>query len=178
MNFSWSFGRLTRHKCPDGTTKIVYRNVDDAFPLYIQGWDSKASATAEAQQLGTAKLSGEYATKIHGLLFGLDELNQSLMMNFRGAYVAFSADPCGNADLLKRQVEQILREQHRFQIIRMQIRGLVALAEATPSNHDKIMEVFQSIVTAVGGPVIADAASAEISEARTAMKQLMEVQSA
>lgn len=178
MIFSWPFGRTTSYKCPDGTTKVVYRNVDDAFPLYIPGWESKTSATADAQQLGTAKLSGEYASKINGLLFGLDELNQSLMMNFRGAYVAFSADPCGNADLLKRQVEQILREQHRFQMIRVQIRGLVALAEARPSEHDKIMEVFQTIVTAVGGPVIADAASAEISEARTAMKKLMEVQSA
>src|SRR5258705_9559056 len=36
-------------------------------------------------------------TKIQGLLFSLDELNQSLMMNFRGAYLAFATDPCGNA---------------------------------------------------------------------------------
>ena len=177
MLFSWPFGRTTRYMCPDGTTKIVYRNVDDAFPLYIPGWESKTSATAEAQQLGATKLTGEYASKIHGLLFSLDELNQSLMMNFRGAYVAFSADPCGNADLLRRQIERILHEQHRLQIIRVQIRGLIALAEATPSDRDRIMEVFQTIVTAVGGPVIADAASAEISDARTAMKQLMEGQS-
>jgi hypothetical protein len=88
-------------------------------------------------------------------------------MNFRGAYVAFATDPCGNGNMLSRQVENILREQHRFQLVRVQIRALVALA-ATGGNHSKVMEAFQRIVDQVGGP-IAEAAADEIAESRTAM---------
>ena len=119
MLINWPFSPTYRHKCPDGTIKTVYKNVDRAFPLYIPGWQGNVAADVKAQEIGTGELKAEYASKIQGLLFGLDELNQSQMMHFRGAYVAYSADPCGNSDLLKRQVETILREQTRFQMIRV-----------------------------------------------------------
>lgn len=160
---NWPFSKTYRHKCPDGTIKTVYRNIDDAFPLFIPGWQSNTAAVVKAEVIGTAELRAEHASKIQGLLFSLDELNQSLMMNFRGAYVAYTADPCCNTDLLTRQVEAILREQTRFQLIRVQIRGLVALAASQPNSHDRIMDAFQSIVQQLGGMVVPQAAAAEIS---------------
>jgi len=93
------------------------------------------------------------------------------MMNFRGAYVAFTADPCRNADLLKKQVQTILRQQTRFQMIRVQIRGLVALAASQPGNPDRIMDVFQGIVQQLGGPAVAQAAVAEIASTRDAARK-------
>jgi len=109
------------------------------------------AAAAKAQELGTAELRADYATKIEGLLFSLDELNQSLMMNFRGAYVAYTTDPCGNGAMLNRQVENILREQHRFQLVRVQIRALVSLAGGKGNSHDKIMDAFQRSSTRSAG---------------------------
>lgn len=91
-------------------------------------------------------------------------------MNFRGAYVAFATDPCGNGAMLNRQVERILREQHRFQLVRVQIRALVTLAAAKGNNHDKIMDAFQRIVDQIGGP-IAEAAVDEIASSREAMQK-------
>lgn len=171
MLINWPFSKTYKHKCPDGTIKTVYRNVDDAFPLYIPGWQTNVTADVKAQELGAAQLKAEHASKIHGLLFSLDELNQSLMMNFRGAYVAYTTDPCGNADLLSKQVDAILREQTRFQRIRLQIRGLIALAVSQPNNHDRIMDAFQSIVQQLGGPVVTQAAVAEIASTRDAVQK-------
>jgi type IV secretory pathway VirB2 component (pilin) len=91
------------------------------------------------------------------------------MMDFRGAYVAFATDPCGNGNMLNRHVKNILREQHRFQLVRVQIRALVALA-TTGSNHLKVMETFQRIVDQIGGP-IAEAAVDEIAASTEAMRK-------
>jgi hypothetical protein len=145
--------------------------VDDAFPLYIPGWQSNVGAEVRAAEVGSTQLKAEHVSKIEGLLFSLDELNQSLMMNFRGAYIAFSADPCGNADLLTKQVDTILREQTRFQMIRVQIRGLVALAASHPNNHDRILDAFQHIVQQLGGTVVVQAAAEEIESTRNIAKK-------
>lgn len=83
-------------KCPDGTTRIIYKNVDKAFPLCIPGWQGKMGATIEAVKGEPANLNAEYQTQIQGLLYSLDELNQSLMMTFRAAYVSYQSNPCQN----------------------------------------------------------------------------------
>ena len=44
--------------------KTVYRNVNDAFPLYIPGWQASAAAGVKAQELGTADLKAEYGSKV------------------------------------------------------------------------------------------------------------------
>jgi hypothetical protein len=43
-------------KCPDGSEKRVYRDVHDAFPLYIEGWNGKL--------VGVFALAHEYVWKI------------------------------------------------------------------------------------------------------------------
>jgi hypothetical protein len=173
MPINWPFSKTYKLKCPDGTIKTVYRNVDDAFPLFIPGWQASLAGAIKAQNFGSSEIKGEYASKIEGLLFSLDELNQSLMMNFRGAYVAYATDPCCNGSMLNRQVDMILREQHRFQLVRAQIRALVTLAASKGNNHDRIMDAFQRIVDQIGGREVADAASEEVVSSREAMRHLI-----
>jgi hypothetical protein len=169
---AWSlFGRTYRHKCPDGSVRLVYRNIDDAFPLFLPGFQTSFAASVRATELKSADLKGDYATKIDGLLYSLDELNQSLMMTFRGAYVAFTVDPCNNLNLLNRQVELILAEQRRMQLLRLQIRALIELASSHPDDRAQIMEVFHSIVQQLGGAVIAEAAREEIRDNRDRMRR-------
>ncbi|HSG38916.1 MAG TPA: hypothetical protein VLE27_04695, partial [Thermoanaerobaculia bacterium] len=87
MIINWPFAKTYRVRCPDGTVKTLHRNVDDAFPLFIPGWQGNVDAELKALEAIPARLRAKYETKIQGLLYRLDELNQSLMMNFRGAYV-------------------------------------------------------------------------------------------
>lgn len=167
----WFF-KVWKHRCPDGTERLVYKNVDDAFPLYIPGWNAKLAATADGGAIGSADVKAEYTTKIQGLLFSLDELNQGLMFSFRGAYVAYGADPCGNSALLSRQVERILNDQTRLQRLRIEIHALISLASSRQADHGRIMDAFQRLVDRLGGPV-AEAAVAEISDNRELMQRMI-----
>ena len=170
---AWTFfSKVRTHRCPDGSTRTVYKSLDDAFPLFIPGWNGNIAAGAHGNNLVTADVKAEYATKIQGLLFGLDELNNSLMFDFRAAYITYTIDPCANSDFLARQVERILGEQTQFQRLRLQVQALVTLAASDHSDPERIMDLFQRRVDQLGQP-IAEAAVAEISDNRERMKKMI-----
>src|SRR5436189_4690054 len=108
------FSKTYKHKCPDGTVRIIHKNMDDAFPLSVMDKKESVNADLASKKLGTAKLKTEYESKIKGLLFNINEQNQSLMINFRFAYAAFQADPCGNNAFITRQAEQFSVGQQKI----------------------------------------------------------------
>src|SRR5262245_24437315 len=132
---AWPWSKRYRVRCPDGSTKTVYRNVDDAFPLFIPGWqgDLSAGASGSAKTAGVddlkTEIKGSYATKIQGLLFAIDDLTQTIMLNFRSVYVAFATDPCTNGAFFQRQVETLVAEQQRISRLRIQVRTLIELVK-------------------------------------------------
>jgi hypothetical protein len=172
MKFKSPFSRTYVVRCPDGTTRIVYKHVDQAFPLCIPGWQGKMAASIEAVKGAPATLSAEYQSKIQGLLYSLDELNQSLMMAFRAVYVSYQSNPCQNSSSLDRQVERMIQEHNRLTSLRVKIRGLITLAEMNPNHPEQVIPIFQNIVHEIGGPSVPVAASIEIAEARAEMKRL------
>lgn len=159
-------------KCPDGTIRIVYKNLKDAFPLHIPGWGGKMDTSIEAVKGAPANLSAEYQSKIQGLLFSLDDLNNTLMMSFRAAYVSYESNPCENSASFSRQIEKMNDEQKRLTSVKMQIRGLIMLAEKNPDHSEQVISVFLRIVDQIGGPSISTASAIEIKENRDGMKRL------
>jgi hypothetical protein len=103
INTPWS-KRVTR-KCPDGTLKTYYKKVDDAFPLAIKDYNAKFNADIDAQKQATAKIGGEYSTKIQSLLFSISEQNESLMLMARNAYIYFQSDPCTGSPFLEKELK-------------------------------------------------------------------------
>jgi hypothetical protein len=168
----WFRGKSYSVRCPDGSTKTVYRDVNDAFPLFISGWqgDLSAGVTGSAKAAGIEELKGEmkgtYATKIQGLLFAIDDLTQTIMINFRSIYVTFASDPCSNGAFLQRQVEKLVAEQQRISRLRIQVRTLVELAKNQPKETVQILTMFKEVAGNIGGSVTAEAAVIEIVEAR------------
>ena len=166
----WLLPKTYKHRCKDGSVKIVHRNVDDAFPFYLPSWKAKLDGNAKIPVQGQGGIKAEYETKIGGLLFGLDELNQGLMMNFRGAYVAFQTDPSAGHEFLLREVAKVLQEQQRVLRIRLQIDGLISLAK-TCKNKGEFFQLYQVIVNQVGGSTVADAAAVEIKDSAQQAKK-------
>jgi len=162
------------HPCPGGKVKNVYKNVDDAFPLFIPGWNGKFENNLEAIKGAQVNMKAEYATNIQGLLYSLDELNQSLMITIRCAYIAYQNDPCGDDGFFKRQTEKIVQEQHRLTAYRVQIRSLITLAEMNPNNPERFLPVFQQISLQLGRIAVPEAATLEIAETRTIAKNWAE----
>jgi hypothetical protein len=170
MKLKFPFSKTCIVCCPDGTTRIVYKDIDKAFPLCIPGWQGKIGATLDAVKGAPVQLTADYQTKIQGLLYSLDELNQSLMMTFRAVYIAYQSNPCKNSDFLNRQIEKMIQEHNRLTSLRVQIRGLITLAEINSNHPELVVPVFQSIVNQLGGQSVSVAASMEIQEARKEMK--------
>jgi hypothetical protein len=149
MHFKW-FSKTYAVKCPDGSVKYIYKNIDHAFPLYIPGWQSKVVSGLEGIESIKANISADYTTKIQGLIFNLDEFNQGIMFAFRGAYTTFSSDPCENSNFFSRQIEKILDDQRRLLSLKMQIQALIKLAELHPQNPDGFIPAFLNIVHRIG----------------------------
>lgn len=169
----WSWGKTHRIRCPDGTERIVHKNVDDAFPLHIPGWTAKTGAEADYLKQVSGKLSAEYATEVKGLLYSLDEQNQSLMMGFRAVYIMFQSNPCGNADSLRRQIEKMIDDQQRLTAIRIQMRTVIELA-TNRAGDPTIITAFREIAGLLGNRSQGEIAAKAIDESREAAHRWIE----
>jgi len=115
LPFSWPWAKTYTVKCGDGTTKLVYKSVDDAAPFFIPGSKESIGMDVGAQEMASAKFTGAYETKIQGLLVHISELNEGLMMTFRLTYVAYQTDPCSHSQNLQQLLERCsLRSGKRF----------------------------------------------------------------
>lgn len=171
---AWPFWRTYKVRCSNGHTKTVYRNVDDAFPLFIPGWKANLSAAGKALDKVTAELKGEYATAIHGLLFALDDLNQGLMMTFRGAYVVYQNDPCRHGDFFEREVAKLLDEQRRLRALKVQIDGLIEIARLQPQNSDEFAKLLANTVDRMSVLMLPEATAQQIEEAKRIAREMTE----
>src|SRR5581483_10028272 len=64
---SWLLPKTYKHKCHDGSVKVVYRHVDDAFPFYLPGWKAKVDANGKIPVTAQGGIKAEYESKIQGL---------------------------------------------------------------------------------------------------------------
>lgn len=140
------FWKTRKVKCTDGREITVHRNLDDAFPLHIPGLKASLKASGSFLNKASAGASSEYASAIQGLLFSIDELNSGLMMTFRGVYLLYSSDPCNNSEFFKREVERLNEEQRSLRTLRLQIDGLIQLAQLQPNDHQEITRMFIKIM--------------------------------
>ena len=159
--------------CADGSTKTVYKNVNDAFPLFIEGWEGNLSAKLKSETIANGEFKTAYASKIDGLLYALDELNQGLMMTFRAVYVTYSSDPCGNSVFFQREVSRLLDEQRRLRALKIQIDALLRLAQNQHNQSDEFTKLFCDVVQRIGVYPGKDATTQEMKDAAADVKVLL-----
>ncbi|WP_162799854.1 hypothetical protein [Pedobacter jeongneungensis] len=166
MIFNWPWSKTRKHRCLDGSVKLIFNNIDDAFPLALKDTNIKIEAEGAVQEAATANLKAEHQSKIQSLLFSITDQNQSLMMTFRSAYIGYTTDPCGDGGFFTRQIESITQRQYRLMELRTQITGLISLAEMFPDNSQQITNTYFEIMNQLGGKGIAEMAKVEIKENR------------
>jgi len=158
--------KTKKHRCPDGTTRLVHRNIDDAFPLHFQGVTANAATSLEAIAGAPVSLEAGYERKAEHLAFALGELNESVMMSFRAVYAVYQSDPCTHSDFLMRKIDHITFELQRLTGLRMQLRTFVELAAAHPEQTDRTWDTYMSLVEALQPVGSAEAAAHKIDIAR------------
>ncbi|WP_188416320.1 hypothetical protein [Mucilaginibacter galii] len=147
----WPGAKSYTFKCPDGTTRTIYKDINEAFPLAIRDAKSKIDSDIKAEKLAAAKISVDYQTKVSNILYRLSDENESLMLNFRTTYLAFISDPCGNGSFLKRQIETTIHKQNQLQELRMQINGLTTLAQLCGNDLTTVMPIYIKIIGKISG---------------------------
>lgn len=160
-------------KCPDGTIKTVYKNIDDAFPLYIQGMDTSISAKTDLDNNSNNELNATYKSKVDGLLYSLNDQNQSLMMTFRTVYMVFCSDPCSSSEYFQREISKITDEYGKIQKLKMQIDGLIQILNSSSNNSIQVTEIYTNIVNQLGTDPALSVAILEMKQARIDMQTII-----
>lgn len=99
-------------KCPDGTRRMVYNSIDDAFPIYCKNFSSRYKAEFDAINEAKASLSADNKSRIHELLLMLDKNNARMQLQFRSAYADYQTDACGKSDHLSREIQKITEREN------------------------------------------------------------------
>ena len=105
---AWLFWKIRKIKCPDGSFRYVYRNIDDVFPLYAKDWKARFDLAIKGLQTLEGALGGELAHKLSGLFFMLNDSNASLQFQCRAAYGTYLVNPCAKDDWLFQRMNEII----------------------------------------------------------------------
>ena len=101
-------------KCQDGSERIVLKNPDDAFPLAHKKLLAKIHTEVKALAQLQVDADADVRELIAGFLFQIDEINSSLIIHLRSAYVVFSTNPCEMDKWLAKEVEKIIKEETKM----------------------------------------------------------------
>ena len=123
------FGKMRTVKCAGDRKIRVYKNPRNAFPLYTEDWSTQFKGAVDAATQLTAEIGGEFAKRMSGLLFLLDETNGSMQLKLSAIYQFYSEDPCNREQWFERNLMQTLNQETRLKTAKVQLKALRLLAE-------------------------------------------------
>ena len=172
MNLPWT--KKYKIKCPDGTTKMVYKNVDDALPVYVKGYEKEFKANAKGLEEIEGEIANSSKSKIDGMLYSLDYFNNSLQMEFRAIYLVYETDPCSNGELFSQKIYELIEKYSALNSLKLKIYGLVEAIKSGHINDTNFSENYLRLVSDNKDYLPVQASQVAIQEASKAFKQLKE----
>jgi|GEM_PF-5615206 len=107
------------------------------------------------------------------MLFAISQKDESLMMNFRAAYVVYQDDPCRQSVWHTQQVQRLIDDQTRLNDVSIRLQALAALTNGNQMPSEvflaKLIDMVERMGTAspdVNGSVTALAIEANRSAAQ------------
>jgi hypothetical protein len=170
MIINFPFSKTFKHRCPDGTIRIIHRNVDTAFPLFIETANNKTNINLDGIKGFKGKIKNDYKTKIEGVLYELNEMNSSLMMKFRSAYILFQSNPCSSYEIFTSEIMKINSEHQNLMVLRTKIKGLIDLAGNNSIEEKSLSSGILKLIEEYKAP---EKAKDEIKKNRKLMAKLM-----
>ena len=74
------FSKVIQVKCPDGNTRRVYKNPEDAFPLQAKNWSAKIKSILKTLEGLESDLSVDLKKQIAGFFMQIDGINRSMQI--------------------------------------------------------------------------------------------------
>jgi len=140
-------------RCSDGTVIEVYRNPDDAVPIYVNAIQTEAHASAKFAETVSASAGGKYKEQVTGISKLVADETANMLMRFRIIYQHYSESPCARQDYFQRNIDELLRENTRFNLAKLQLETLVQLTKKG-SSQAEVFAVFREVSLQIRQPVL------------------------
>lgn len=147
---NWPWSKMRTIKCPDGTTRYVYRRVDDAFPYYFENRKTNLSSIFEAAGHGKVDLGATIESTIANILFKIDEKNSSVQQHLRAAYVTYTSNPCAGDSFLKDAVSSIRNTESDLRTFDLAVKRLDGLLSALNVSPETNAEIAKQVTAELG----------------------------
>jgi hypothetical protein len=165
------FNTYTR-KCPDGKKHTLYRNIDEALPLYITDYEGQVKTKVNVAEKVNTEVDGKFASKVSGLLYDLDSSNRNIMISFRGIYLVYKSEPCSSFELFKTQMQQIIEDHKNLKILETRIKGLIDLLQIKGAIDEvEFLTTYMDIIKDYGSYLPTESPKAKIIQARENAKK-------
>lgn len=169
------FGRRTwKVKCPDGTSRIVYKDLDDVFPLAIRASSGRLVASAKDLSGNSIGVDAELRRAIDGFLYELNERNATMLVSLRATYSAYQVNPCRNDERLAQRIEEMTVAQQQVEETWQELRALIELAAVAPGDPESAWQAFAAIVAKSGARGVPQATAARLRAAQRAARGWIE----
>jgi hypothetical protein len=146
MKFRLPFFKTRKVICLDGTERFVYKDIDDVFPLSVSDRSKKLNSDVKIPDTVDAKFAVEISQAIKSLMFTIDENNGSLVLEQRGAYSVYAANPCEAYERYGRHIEDLSHRRQRLQEQQRLQGALMALAQSPNANPNELLGLLRQLV--------------------------------
>ncbi len=153
-------------RCPDGTVRQVYRNVDDLIPLVFKIENADVALGFQTDAGGSAGIKATYAAHVDYIRSGLNERRIKMIDAYRLAYGVYAADPCGRLDFLERKTEGLLADQSRDENARLKFIAFMEFLHSDSSSDKAAQKMFQDLINGMDGNAGSLGAHVAIEEAQ------------
>lgn len=136
--FFWPWEKVRHYPCPEGV-RAVYRDLDEALPLYLADHKEKTAAAFKVAHEIEAKAEAHHEEKIKSVLFKLNSYNVSNQQHLRAAYLIYSAAPCEHLEHFMQAVKEVREFEERLiqaQFLMEQISLLITKPGAVRALHN------------------------------------------
>lgn len=148
----WLLGKTYKVSCPDGP-RVVYRNIDNIFPLYLKNVKIAAAAAAKATREISGDIKAQYEDKVTELTYKIDEFNASTQSHLRSAYLVYQASPCTKLDYFEQAVEVITSREDSLRradtAVKMVVAAAVALSKGGVDPELTLSRAGESLTLAI-----------------------------
>jgi hypothetical protein len=98
---------IRKIRCPGDHVVYVYRDPRDAIPIFVEGIQAQAKASATLAASTTAQLSGKYQEQITGITKLVAQETEKLLTRFLVIYETYSSSPCRHEKWLLEKIDEL-----------------------------------------------------------------------
>jgi hypothetical protein len=131
--------------CEDGTTRLVYKKVEDAHPIPKEyTLSANVSPMITDFNGNSASLNAQWQERIRPLISSLSDKNVNYILNLQSVYSIYQRNPCLHDEYSIREQEKIRENEYGMARFKDALRLLIVSVKENPNDPEN-MKLFRDI---------------------------------